>query len=137
MGNGQAANLDGLTIARIRGFYEVLLDGATTSSAGGYGGAFGICVVSINAFAIGIMAVPAPITDIAWEGWLWHEFFSVHVGDSTAGDRSPNVIRKSFDTKGMRKLGSNQTVACVIEVEEAGADTMVAFVGSRMLLYLP
>ena len=72
MGNGTQALFDNLTIVRIRG--ELLLYITTAGGAAdeGFRWSFGMCNVSENAFNAGVASVPAPFTDIAWDGWMVH-----------------------------------------------------------------
>jgi len=137
LGNGQTFLLDGITVVRLRGFIELNLAGAASAAGNGFNGAIGIGVVTDAAFAVGITAVPTPITEIAWEGWMFHQFFSLHVGDATAQDRSPNVLRFDFDSKAMRKVGADETIMAVIEMTEVGTEVLKGELGSRMLLKLP
>ncbi len=136
IGGGQSALVDGMTVARIRGQIEVYLT-AVTAAGDGYAGAFGIGIVTAAAFAVGVTAVPTPITEIEWEGWLWHQFFSLHVGDKTAGDVDHSRLQIPVDTKAMRKIGSDEVVFLSWEATEEGTATIEAVGGSRMLVMLP
>ena len=134
LGSGQAAIGDGQTIIRLRGFAELIITSAG-SPADGFTGAMGIGIVSAPAFAIGITAVPTPITEIEWEGWMWHQMFSYHVSDAAL---DVAALRFTIDSKAMRKIGSEEVVFCAIETkDESGAVNMLATVGTRMLAKLP
>ena len=76
VGNGLVALLDGLTLVRTRGIIQLVLT-AAASPLDGFRGAFGICIVSEDAFGIGATAVPDPVADAGWDGWLWHQFYSL------------------------------------------------------------
>ena len=134
LGNGQVTTQDGLTIVRLRGFVELILTSAS-ALGDGFDGAIGIGIVSAPAFAIGVTAVPTPITEIEWEGWLWHQFFSLTA--PTAAQDSENRQVFEVDSKAMRKINSEEVVYAAIEVTETGTAGLKAKLGTRMLLKLP
>ena len=139
-GVGQQALFDGLTIARIRG--EALLwinSGGVLAGFQSYG--IGLCVVTASAFTFGVTAVPSPLTEIEWEGWMFH-----HVGaaivqpGATAGEHlgSVGAVRIPIDTKAMRKIGSDEVLCGVVEMgTEVGAATAQFSAQTRQLLMLP
>ena len=90
-------------------------------------------IVSTAAFAVGASAVPTPITEIEWEGWMWHQYFSLHVSQATESTRLHFMI----DTKAMRKLNSDETVMAAMEHTISGSTGMSVRLGTRMLLMLP
>ena len=60
------------TIVRFRG--QILLQGSSAADLNVVG-AFGIGLVSVEALAIGITAVPTPFSDADWGGWMvWRPF---------------------------------------------------------------
>ena len=106
------------TVVRIRGNLSVMLE-SFTASPDGYHGAVGIGVVSSAAFAAGIASVPTPITEAAWDGWMWHKFFDIHGGSSAPvlfGDRNSIEV----DSKAMRKVSDEMTLFAAAEVVERG-----------------
>ena len=133
LGNGQEFLADGGTIVRIRGAIELVLS-SVGSVLDGYDGAIGIGIVSTPAFAIGVTAMPTPITEIGWEGWMYHRFFSIHASDAALDIES---LKIELDTKAMRKVNTEEVVFAAIEVVETGAAVMTVRLGSRMLLKLP
>jgi len=138
VGLALAALVDGLTLVRTRGSINALL--LTASAAGdGFQGAFGIGLATAAAVAVGILAVPTPITEQDWEGWLFWHTVSVHAGDRTAGDSNWNQAtqRIEIDSKAMRKLGSDMALYAAFEVVEEGTATMEIWHDSRMLFKLP
>ena len=132
-GTGAQAALAGLTIVRTRGFLNV---SARTAAAAldGFSGAVGLAIVSENAFGIGITAVPTPITDIAWDGWLWHQLFSVKSMSSTvdSGGILANA-RFTIDSKAMRKIKLTDIIVMVAEVTEVGTSVFHAEADTRFL----
>ena len=120
---GQAqANLTELTIIRLRGIFNVFLTSGT-ASLDGYDGACGICVVSENAAAAGVAAVPSPVTDVAWDGWFWHQFFSLKVLTTTFADGVNGAAAQAkfeVDSKAMRKMNITDVIIAVLEATEVG-----------------
>ena len=113
---------------------------ASDAAGGGFFGALGIGVVTSDAFAVGVTAVPNPVDDADWDGWMWHQFVSVHTITATIADgvNAQGVYaRVPIDTKAMRKIPLNETVFLSLQVAEAISATMEVFADSRMLLKLP
>jgi len=137
LGAGQLFAVDGHTIVRLRGFVELNLH--TVAAIGdGFAGAMAIGIVTQAAFAVGISAVPTPITEIEWEGWMWHQFFSVHAHSVTGGESNKGPVQVfEIDSKAMRKIGSDEVIYAVYEGTEVGTSAMVITLGTRMLLKLP
>ena len=90
--------------------------GATES----YGASFGEAVVSDQAVAIGITAVPTPTTDSSSDLWYLYEFligrfaFGTGVAFSDVGDE------RILDSKAMRKVEDGQDLVSVVEGPGAG-----------------
>ena len=132
--SGQAAEE---TIVRTRGGGRILL--LSAGSAGdGYQVGLGICIQTDQAIAAGAASVPGPITDLDWDGWLWHGIFFVQSATATFSDgvNAAGVsVHYVIDSKAMRKwdLGAEQVIG-VTEVGEFGVATMEHHAISRMLL---
>ncbi len=101
------------TIVRTRGMVSI----RPQSFAGdlSIGGAFGVAIVSDEAFAAGTASIPRPFDDANWGGWMvWRSFFyQLEFADVTGfiiGDRVLEV-----DSKAMRKVGDNETVVLMVE----------------------
>jgi len=125
---------DGTTIARIRGFLELILTSAS-ALGDGFHGAVGIGIVEDSAFAIGITAMPIPVTDSTWEGWMWHQYFSLTA--PTAAQVSENRQTFVVDSKAMRKIGSNETLVAITEATEVGASGLILRLNTRTLVFQP
>ena len=139
LGAGSAAVIDGLTIVRIRGNLSILCD-SVSAIQDGYHGAVGIGVVTSDAFAVGVTAVPNPLADANWDGWMYHRFFDVHAISATIGEgvnAQALVAQIEVDTKAMRKLPLNETVFMSMEVVEDGTSTLAVRFDSRLLVKLP
>ena len=133
IGLGQTS-LAGITLARIRGYVELGLQ--SSSAAGdGYVGAIGLGIVNQPAFVAGVASMPAPVDEVAWGGWMWHQYFSLLA--PTAAQTSENRIAFELDTKAMRKMGPDETVFLSIQITERGTATLEAVAGTRMLVMLP
>ena len=130
--------LDGLTLVRTRGLFNLVLS-AAASAGDGYQGAIGIGLTTASAVAAGIASVPTPITEQDWDGWLFWHVISAHAGDATAGsrnwDQSNQVI--PVDSKAMRKFEDGMALFAAFEVTEIGTATASLFFDSRMLFKLP
>ena len=129
--------MSGLTIVRTRGVLSLIL--LTSAQAqGGFNGAAGLCVVSAKAAGIGATAVPGPLTEDDWEGWLWHQHFVLKSPSGTIADMgSARVLNFIIDSKAMRKIESDTALVGMIEVAEVGTATMHAELRTRVLLKLP
>ena len=102
------------TVIRVRGELYVKSDQlAGTENALG---AVGMAVVTNQAAAIGITAVPTPITDQASDNWfLWQPIIGpLEFGDATGFSFNP-YTRYIFESKAMRKVDDGDTVAVVLE----------------------
>ena len=97
--------------------------------------AIGLCVVSEQAEAIGITAVPTPETDAASDLWFVHQWilneYTIVSGvaiDANAGQRY------SIDSKAMRKVNEDEDVVVVVEGATLfGGGSNILFAG-RMLI---
>ena len=107
------------TIVRTRGMVSIFP--AAFSADLNVVGAFGIGVVSAEAFAIGITAIPTPHSDADWPGWLMWESFGYRVEFVDATGFQGNAQQSiNVDSKGMRKVGASEVVVFVAE-SQSGA----------------
>ncbi len=97
-------------------------------------GAYGIGIVSAEAFAAGVASIPEPASDADWGGWMVIEPFSFRTEflDST-GVVFPSSFTVNVDSKAMRKVEPN-SVAVVVVDSLAGAFNVVDM--TRLLLKL-
>jgi len=137
--NGSEAGLDDLTLVRIRGWVSIMLTGTNTALGGFPRIGVGICNVTQNAFGVGLTAVPSPLTDIAWDGWIWHEMLTVQGASSTLDRQDPYATQRvQIDNKAMRKTHLTDTIVGVLETSgEVGAATIHAVMNTRLLDKLP
>jgi len=138
---GQLFGLDGLTIARIRGEILIWISSAATALDGFQSYAVGIGVVTSPALAIGVTAVPTPLGEPEWEGWLWYHSGAALTQPLAAEGAVPGVVaavRLPIDTKAMRKVGTEEIVYGAFEVgSEVGTAVVQYSARTRMLLMLP
>ena len=126
-----AAGLAKPTVVRTRGQVSVKPEAFTGDVD--IVGAFGMCVVTDQAFGIGITAIPDPFDQAEWDGWFVWRSFSYHLEFSTA----ENILLGSWDfevdSKAMRKVGDNETIVLMAQ-SQIGAFRISAPV--RLLLKL-
>jgi len=120
------------TIVRVRGVLQCQSDQVIASES--YGVGIGMAVVSDQAVAIGVTAVPTPVTDRGSDLWLLYEslFARFNFADGT-GLIDPMGRFIQFDSKAMRKVEEGQDVIITQENELNGCLTVVA---GRMLVKL-
>ena len=139
IGSGAAIITEGVTFIRTRGSLQAFLktsDGAN----GGFHCGFGIGVATAEAFAVGATALPSPLADASFDGWLYHRFFDCHTFDATIASSMVNnlaVVQFEVDSKAMRKVPAGVTIYAVLETVELQTATMSVFFDSRSLFKLP
>ncbi len=106
------------TVIRVRGMLGIESDNQAVSEEPF--GAFGVCVVSDQANAIGITAIPTPYTDPESDLWLLHQFWNAPVSFASAVGIWTMGKDYVLDSKAMRRMSSDQTLAFVIENGAAG-----------------
>ena len=89
----------------------------------------GFAVVSDQAVAIGVTAVPTPISDIGSDLWYLHKM--LYADESSLTDRSKAGQQYTVDSKAMRKVDGDQDSVLVFEVRDKGA---ILLLGGRMLI---
>ena len=91
--------------------------------------AVGLAVVSDEAVAVGVTAIPIPITNSNSNLWFLHKY--VFADESSLTDRTRAQAHVSVDSKAMRKVEQGQDVVVMLETQGTGAVITTAF---RMLL---
>ena len=123
----------GLTIARIRGNLKMHLLSAT-AAGDGFQGAFGIGVATAAAVAIGVTAVPTPLTEQGSENWLYWAAIGAHQSEAASVAAAVDLV---IDSKAMRKFPGEMALYAMTELVEIGTATMSTFFDSRVLFFLP
>ena len=126
---------DGLTLTRIRGELDLAIRTADADGSGMHG-AFGICYMTENAFGIGSTAVPDPVADEFWNGWIWHRYWSVFE-QLTGSTNGYGFVRLEIDSKAQRKEKAADVLVGVLTVAEVGTIVMDVVMRSRILVKLP
>ena len=121
------------TVVRTRGTLWVGSDQVATNEIAI--GSLGMAVVSDQAAAIGVTAIPTPATDQESDlFFLWTPFLSDTRVVSAVGFETNTFSRNDFDSKAMRKVNENETIVVVLENSSSvGLDFLLNF---RMLLKL-
>ncbi len=116
------------TVVRTRGELYVRSDVSTTEDAFG---AMGMAVVKTTAAAIGITAIPTPITDEGDEGFfVWVPWTSSQIVGTTQGPVRANIFK--FDSKAQRKIVGGDTL--VVTLENASAAHGMVFINKFRIL---
>jgi len=125
------------TIVRLRGSFICQLSLAT-AALDGFEIGLGIGLVTEQALTAGLTAVPGPLTDTDWDGWMWHQVGHVIAATATIADgvNGPgSTWRGEIDSKAMRKWDEDaMAVVGVIEVTELGTASVEFHAHTRMLL---
>ena len=100
-----------------------------------YAGAVGMGIVTAEAFAIGITAIPTPFSDADWGGWMvWRSFAQQNELQGTAANVIfPAAVVMEIDSKAMRKVTPNEVLVIIAE-SQSGAFALSA--GIRTLVKL-
>jgi len=132
--NAAALSLRPFTVVRSRGFWHVTSD--QNAAIENWGCSLGMCVVSDQAVAIGVTAVPTPSTDLGSDLFFLHEtVYGRLVADSTAGRMSEVGSGQTYDSKAMRKVDDGQDLVVVIETPAIIGSAVVLLMG-RILIKL-
>jgi len=96
------------TVRRTRGMISIASDQGLVPET--QLGAFGAIVVTDAAAAIGVTAMPDPVSDASDDGWfLWVPFFQT----SVTNVNSRQSVEYHFDSKAMRKVPEGFLVAFI------------------------
>ena len=101
----------------------------------GYQGAIAMAVVSDQAHAIGVTAVPTPFTDVGSDLWYFYSAMAGQISvtsDIGALEAGHNVV---VDSKAMRKVEDGQDIAIVLEASGVSNGWTMIKLG-RMLIKL-
>ena len=108
-----------VTIRRTRGIVNWRSDQVVASETAL--GAFGLCVVSNDAFDVGATAIPGPSSDASSELWFVHQFLYARFELlSSSGFHPDGSSEYMIDSKAMRKVSEEESI--VVMVEATGAD---------------
>jgi len=120
------------TIVRSHIRFMVFSDQSIAAEA--YGAALGYAVVSDQATAIGVTALPTPITDASSDLWfLYQLLFSRFLFKDATGVLDPSGVTMDIDSRAMRKVEEGQDFVGTVENTINGCQTIT---GGRFLLKL-
>ena len=124
--------LNGATIVRSRGIFSAC--GGITTANNYVIGAYGVIIVSGEAFDAGLAALPTPWSESDYDGWLVHGFFSTMnlIGTSVGSIDTAGPI--DIDSKAMRKLKAGDVIVWMME--NASSDNVDVFWNFRQLVKL-
>jgi len=114
--NATALALRPFTVVRTRGYLYLHSDQAASAEL--QAANWGICVVSQQASAIGITAVPTPTTDQGSDLWFVFQSIMAAHGAGTVDSEQGKAVE--YDSRAMRKVEVGQDLALVAETEVAG-----------------
>ncbi len=133
--NVQSAAVDALTpFTIVRSRMAFYLRSDQSAAAEDQVCAFGIAVVSAQAAAIGVTAVPTPVTDLGSDAWLLHKIMFNSVGAGAVDNIRGHYMEE--DSKAMRKVEDGFELTFVAEIDAAIGNGAVLFSGGRVLLKL-
>ena len=134
VGNAALLALRPFTIVRTRGVYAVRSD--QTGASENFSAALGACVVSDQANAIGITAVPTPFTDLGSDLFFLHQIYANRFEFiSGVGIEANSAGLIQYDSKAMRKVPDGSDISFTIEASSVSLGVSIFHAG-RMLIKL-
>ena len=127
--NAAALALRPFTIVRTRMLFQIRSDQAAAIET--QVGAFGWSVVSEQAAAIGITAIPTPVTDIGSDLFYFYQLLFGFEQNLT--DRTTDAARYVGDSKAMRKVNEDQEPVAVLELSSVGGGFRVLMAGAMLV----
>jgi len=119
------------TVVRVRGQVSIKLNSYAADLD--IAGAFGMCVVSDEAFVAGAASIPRPFDDADWDGWFVWRSFAAHYELLDATGAFLASYEFEVDSKAMRKVTSNETIVMMCESQTGAVQISM---GLRTLLLL-
>ncbi len=111
--NAAALALTPFTVVRSRGLLFIKSD--QSAAAENQAAVLGVAVVSDQAVAVGITALPTPVTDESSDlFYVYQAIMSAH-GAGTVDSETGKVIE--YDSRAMRKVEDGQDIAYILETE--------------------
>ena len=91
-----------------------------------------MAVVSDQATAAGVTAVPTPVTDPGSDLWMVHRFW--YGDESSLIDKVKPALKVSIDSKAMRKVDQGQDLVIVSEISTAASGSGAVLVSAGRFL---
>ena len=120
-----------LTVMRTRG--SIVITPQSFAADINITGAVGMGIVSAEALAVGITALPTPYRDADWGGWFVWRSFAQHVQVIDATGVLLGGLHLEVDSKAMRKISANEAL---VVVAESQASAFNVWDGTRNLVKL-
>ena len=99
--------------------------------------AFGMCVVSDQASAAGITAIPTPDIDAVSDLWFVYErMIAEFLFSDSTGEQEGAGLRKEVDSRAMRKVEEGEDVVVVVENGATTSNGAICVVAGRLLIKL-
>ena len=133
--NAAALALRPFTVVRTRGLFHVISDQVAASET--FGAVLAMAVVTDQALAIGVTAVPTGATDRASdEFYVYEEIIGRYIfGTAVGSETVAETASVRFDSKAMRKVDVGQDIAFTIETQSIVTGAQVKKMG-RFLVKL-
>ena len=96
-------------------------------------GAVGSVVVQDQAIAVGVTALPSPVTDADAPYFLWQPMAQRFEFVSAVGVQSRSRWQYEIDSKAMRKVGNNEDVAIMVENVDATSGANFSAIGRQLI----
>jgi len=94
-------------------------------------------LIVVTAAAVAGAALPSPLSNTG-NDWVWWDQFSVGASAADVIGEEITVHRKIVDSKAMRKIGLNEVLALVTELQTCEGTMVVNICGAlRFLLKAP
>jgi len=120
------------TVIRSRGTISVITDTPLAAAPQVQLGAFGIVVVNDIAAALGVTAIPGPVTDQDDEGWFVWQPIGQAIDATGSTAVTAHSVQYQFDSKAARRIETGFSMALMIENASA-ADVMLAHLSISQL----
>ncbi len=131
--NAAALALRPFTIVRVRGHMFVRSDQIAATET--WGCSMGYAIVSDQAAAIGVTAVPTPETDRDSDLFFLYESVLGRISVASAAGFREVGFGKDFDSKAMRRVEQGQDLAVTVETPSVVSSGVITE-GGRMLVKL-
>jgi len=119
----------------VRTHLELLISSDQTAASERQIAAIGLAIVSDQASAIGITAVPTPVTDAGSDLWFAHQWMmNDFIFVSGTGIETNAGRRYVIDSKAMRKVNADEDLIMVVENQLTGGSVIGS--AGRFLLKL-
>ncbi len=105
------------TVIRKRGMISIVPNVTTADIE--IVGAYGVGVVTADAFAAGAGSIPGPWTDSDWDGWFVWRSFSMSFEFQDATGVMLDGLQFEVDSKAMRKIESDDVIVSMCESQAA------------------